>query len=115
MPQASGQRPESDVGVYDDWLAEIQADLHTLRPAKQYNEVLQPEPVPACYQVSQRFARGLLHAGSGGVCYPSVRRPGHVCVACFRPALVYRVRQDVRLELTLTATNERYQPTVCEV
>ena len=107
-PQTTHQRPESDTGMYDDWLAEIQADLHTLKPAKAYSEVLQPEPIPACWQASQQFARGLLLTGSSGLCWPSVRRPGHLCVACFRPALVYRVRRDVRLELTFNATADGY-------
>ncbi len=115
VPQAEQGRPESDVGVYHDWLAEIQADLHTLKPQKMYSEALQPEPVPACWQASQQFARTLLYAGSGGLCYPSVRRPGHPCVACFRPALVYRVRRDARLELQLTATPEGYLAAVREL
>jgi hypothetical protein len=44
------------------------------------------------YSASQRFARGLLGAGSNGVVYRSVRHTGGECLACFRPRLVTNVR-----------------------
>ncbi len=46
---------------------------------------------PDSYAASQAYARELLAAGSDGVLYRSVRRPGGECVACFRPALVLHV------------------------
>jgi hypothetical protein len=39
------------------------------------------------------MAARLLKSGSAGVAYPSVRRPGGTCLACFRPQLVMNVRQ----------------------
>ena len=51
-----------------------------------------PEPVPGCYAAPQALARTLLYHPSNGLIYPSVRRPGHTCVVCFRPALVYSPR-----------------------
>jgi RES domain len=53
---------------------------------------------PDSYAVSQAYARELLAAGSDGVLYRSVRRPGGECVACFRPALVLHVRPDAHFE-----------------
>jgi hypothetical protein len=35
----------------------------------------------------------LLEAGSLGILYPSARRPGGSCIACFRPSLVTNVRK----------------------
>jgi hypothetical protein len=42
---------------------------------------------------SQHLARELLHQGSAGLIYPSVRHRGGTCLACFRPALVVNVRK----------------------
>ncbi len=53
---------------------------------------------PDSYAASQAYARELLAAGSDGVLYRSVRRPGGECVACFRPALVLHVRTDAHFE-----------------
>ena len=53
---------------------------------------------PDSYAASQAYARELLAAGSPGVFYRSVRRPGGECVACFRPALVLRVRPDAHFD-----------------
>ena len=53
---------------------------------------------PNSYAVSQAYARQLLPAGSPGVFYRSVRRPGGECVACFRPPLVHNVRPDAHFE-----------------
>jgi hypothetical protein len=53
---------------------------------------------PDSYAASQAHARELLAAGSAGVLYRSVRRPGGECVACFRPALVLHVRPDAHFE-----------------
>ena len=60
----------------------IDARLHDLRP---------PGAVPAAvmspddYGASQALARRLREAGSPGVAYVSVRRPGGFCVGLFRP------------------------------
>jgi hypothetical protein len=35
----------------------------------------------------------LLDAGALGIVFPSIRRVGGTCIACFRPALVMNVRQ----------------------
>ena len=56
---------------------------------------------PDSYAASQAYARELLAAGSPGVLYRSVRRPGGECVACFRPPLVRNVRQDGHFEYRL--------------
>ncbi len=42
----------------------------------------------------------LLAAGAAGIVYPSVRRGGGTCLACFRPALVANVRQGGSVTVT---------------
>ncbi len=65
---------------------------------------LEAEPVPACYFEGQQLAVRLLQQGKHGMVYPSVRdQPAGVCIACFRPAAVYRPRRGRRYRLTIQA------------
>ncbi len=48
---------------------------------------------PDSYVASQQLAIDLLEAGSPGIIYPSARRPGGTCIACFRPGLVANVHK----------------------
>ncbi len=73
-------------------------------PANPFNRYLLPDPIPACYARPQRLAERLLTRKSNGIVYPSVRHPGGICLAVFRPALVYNVRRGARLELRLQAS-----------
>ena len=111
-PDEPDQVPQSDRATYDDWQADFHADFHVLEPAADYLECLQPEPVPECYQASQALARNLLSKRSNGILYPSVRREGARCLACFRPALVYAPRRDKRYELLLTRKGASFQTSV---
>jgi hypothetical protein len=111
-PGEPGQRPRRDVSLYDHWLADFRADFHVLEPPEEFAECLQPEPVPACYAASQALARRLLHNGSNGLVYPSVRYPRAKCIACFRPALVYNPHRSERLEITFTANEAGYDHSV---
>jgi RES domain len=108
VPDAPSQRPPRDVSTYDDWLADFHADFHVLDPPGRCSEFLRPGPVPGCYAASQALARRLLHKGSNGLVYPSVRYPGSKCIVCFRPALVYNPHRSERLEITLTANKISY-------
>lgn len=103
------QRPDKDVSTYDDWRADFQAKFHVLEPAAEFSECLQPEPVPRCYAASQTLAARLLKEGSSGLVYPSVRRCGFLCLACFRPALVYNPRRASRYEISFRATAAGYE------
>ena len=69
--------------------------------ANPFARYLRPAPIPRCYGRPQRLAERLLSRQSNGIIYPSVRRPGGVCLVVFRPALVYNVRRGARLELRL--------------
>lgn len=80
-------RFEDDVTV-DDYLADISAEFHDIRDG-DFAEILNPES----YVESQALAERLLETGSLGIVYPSVRRDGGTCLACFRPALVMNVRK----------------------
>ena len=62
---------------------------HDLREAAGWTSCLSP----TSYVASQTLAARLLEAGALGVVYPSVRHTGGTCLACFRPALVGRVRR----------------------
>jgi hypothetical protein len=111
-PEEPDQVPQSDSATYDDWQADFHADFHVLEPAANYPECLQPEPVPECYQAPQALARNLLSQQSNGIVYPSVRREGARCLACFRPALVYSPRRDKRYELFLVRKGAGFETSV---
>ena len=105
-----------EVSTVDDYLADIVSPMHDLRgPASPsapspFAAFLEPDPIPACYTASQGLAASLLRERSNGIVFPSVRRAGGTCVACFRPPLVYNVRRASRLELSLTA-GHLFRPT----
>jgi RES domain-containing protein len=54
---------------------------------------------PDSYAASQEFAQRVLAAGGNGIVYRSVRDPAGECLACFRPALVRKVRAGGHYEL----------------
>ena len=94
---------EEDTADYLDYLADFRAEFHDLRdddlrdddlrdsagPEKKYADCLSP----TSYAASQALAAQLLELGSAGIVYPSVRRRGGTCIACFRPVLVTNVRK----------------------
>jgi hypothetical protein len=75
--------------TYDDYLADFSAAFHDIRDDKAFAKCLAPDS----YVASQELAEALLAEGALGVIYPSVRRAGGTCLACFRPALVTHVRK----------------------
>jgi hypothetical protein len=75
--------------TYDDYLADFSAEFHAIRRDRQFADCLAPDS----YVASQGLAQQLLDSGSLGLIYPSVRRKGGMCIACFRPALVMNVRK----------------------
>ena len=79
---------------YVQYLADFSSDFHDLRGQSDFAACLDP----SSYLESQRLAEELLVAGSLGVVYPSVRRAGGTCLACFRPALVGNVRTGATFE-----------------
>ena len=87
---------ESETFLFDDYLADFRADFHDLRGKSRNKEALNPNS----YVQSQALASDLLAAGSAGIVYPSVRRRGGTCIACFRPALVTNVRRSRAVTLT---------------
>jgi hypothetical protein len=70
------------------YLADFSARFHDVRGTDGTAALYDPDD----YSVSQRLARDLLHAGSNGVVYRSVRHAQGQCIACFRPPLVRNVR-----------------------
>lgn len=82
--------------TFDDYTADINAEFHDLRTARGFRACL----APGSYQASQALAADLLAHGALGIVYPSVRRAGGTCLACFRPALVTRVRRARRWRFT---------------
>jgi len=94
-----------DSVTYDDYVADVSASFHDLRRARGFAACLDPRS----YVASQALAEQLLAAGSLGVVYPSVRRRGGTCVACFRPALVSNVRRGATHRFTWTGTS---RPTI---
>jgi RES domain-containing protein len=95
---------EEEVSTFDDYLADFTTQMQDLRaPKPQYGRFLKAGPIPDCYADSQQLAAVLLAQQSNGIIYPSVRKKGGTCVVCFRPTLVYNVRQAARLEFRLLA------------
>ncbi|HSU92694.1 MAG TPA: RES family NAD+ phosphorylase [Gemmatimonadaceae bacterium] len=78
-----------DEVTFDDYLADFSCELHDLRGRDAFAPYLDP----GSYVASQTLAARLLNDGSLGIIYPSVRRAGGTCIACFRPALVMNVRR----------------------
>lgn len=97
---------EREVLQYDEYLADFTGSFHDLRPEStpegmqsQFTSCLDP----ASYIVSQKLAVELMNHASLGVIYPSVRRPGGTCIACFQPSVVSNVRKGSRFLLTWTS------------
>lgn len=87
---------EEETVSYRDYLADFRADFHDLRQAPRFADCLDSDS----YKASQHLAADLLHRGSAGIIYPSVRHKDGTCLACFRPALVANVRQGEKLTFT---------------
>ncbi len=91
----------AEIGVFETriqmrlYLADFNAAFHDIRADLPEHE---PYHDPLSYAASQAFAREMLAAGSNGVFYRCVRRPGGECIACFRPALVANVRTGGHFE-----------------
>ncbi|HXP08915.1 MAG TPA: RES family NAD+ phosphorylase [Acidobacteriaceae bacterium] len=81
---------------YDDYLADFTAPFHDLRGIE--DEALSP----TSYKRSQQLTVELMALGSLGIIYPSVRREGGTCLACFRPSVVANVRKSARYKLIWT-------------
>lgn len=107
---------EEDIADYLDYLADFRAEfhdlrtsdltVHALRGARDYGDVLSP----VSYTASQALAAQLLQIGSAGIVYPSVRRSGGTCLACFRPVLVTSVRKGDTF--TFVFPDSRTPPTI---
>jgi RES domain-containing protein len=92
-----------DSVTYDDYLSDVTGFLHDVRGGDaRWAACLAPDS----YVASQLLAERLLEAGSLGVVYPSVRRAGGTCVACFRPALVAGVRRGPTYRFTWSGAPE---------
>jgi hypothetical protein len=87
---------QEEIFIYVDFLADFRGKFHDIREDRTFVSSLDP----GSYAASQRLARELLEAGSGGVVYPSVRHKAGTCIACFRPALVNNVRKGSRVSIT---------------
>jgi len=90
----------TDSVTYDDYLADFAGPFPDIRAAPAFADCLDP----ASYVAAQALAQQLLQAGKPGIVYPSVRRPGGTCLACFRPSMVQHVRKHLRLRFTWSGT-----------
>jgi hypothetical protein len=94
--------------LYDDWQADFHADFYRLDSTKTYAKYLLPEPVPQCYAAGQELAHSILLKGGNGIIYPSVCFEDGLCIACFRPALVFRPRLTTTYKVQLTANGDKF-------
>jgi RES domain-containing protein len=88
--------------TYDDYLADFTQTFHDLRGID--DEALSP----TSYVRSQELAVELMDLGSMGILYPSVRREGGTCLACFRPSIVANVRKSSQYRLIWTPLLARF-------
>jgi RES domain-containing protein len=86
---------------YDDYLADFTASFHDLRGIE--DDALSP----TSYVRSQQLTVELMEQGSLGIVYPSVRREGGTCLACFRPSIVANVRKSTPYRLIWTPLRAR--------
>ncbi len=93
---------------YADFLADFSGQFHFLDDSER-EQCLQPGPIPQCYGPSQALANSLLYSGSSGIVYPSVRRLGGTCIACFRPALVFHPRRAKFHSIIVAAGDEKVE------
>ena len=96
---------EEDLADYIDYVADFRAEFHYLRELKQHDDYLSPDR----YAASQALAAELLEVGSAGIVYPSVRRKGGTCIACFRPVLVTNVRKGETYTLQFPDANSAFR------
>ena len=87
---------EPDESEYLDYMADFRAEFHDLRRSSEHSKCLSP----SSYAASQALGAQLLELGSSGIVYPSVRRAGGTCIACFRPVLVINVRKGYLYRFT---------------
>jgi RES domain-containing protein len=97
---------EEESADYVDYRADFRAEFHDIQEMKEYADCLSP----SSYAASQALAARLLESGSAGVIYPSVRRSGGTCIACFRPVLVTNVQKGERF--TFVFADSRTPPTI---
>ena len=106
---ASQFEDEGDEQVHGDAFVDEAANAEPARIVESTGEPIQSaetdDPFQDClsgnsYLASQALAEALLDGGSLGLVYPSVRKAGGTCIACFRPSVVANVRKSHRYRLT---------------
>ena len=88
------------VSPYIDYLADFRHEFHDLRKEANVADWLDANT----YSASPALGIKLLTNGSAGIVYPSVRREGGVCIACFRPPLVLNVREGAMIKFSFVDT-----------
>ena len=107
---------QEEIADYLDYLADFRAEFHDLRRndlrANDLRGSIDDADAlsPISYVASQALAAELLQFGSSGIVYPSVRRSGGTCIACFRPVLVSNVRKGDTF--TFVFPDSRTPPTI---
>ena len=86
--------------TYEDYLSDFWGEFHDIWDQDAFAECLDPES----YVASQALAARLLRSDSAGIVYPSVRYPQGTNLVCFRPALVFHVRQGHTCRLVWQGT-----------
>lgn len=89
---ATGEAP-GWTSQFREIVLDVSAPLHDLR-GSGHDDVLAPDD----YSAAQALGARLRGAGSEGVVYPSVRRPGGTCVGLFHPDLARNPVQGRHLD-----------------
>lgn len=91
---ATGEDP-GWTSQFRELVLDVNARLHDLRGG---DPAFEPLFHPEDYGPGQALGHALRAAGSDGLVYPSVRRPGGECAALFYPDLATNVRQGRHLD-----------------
>ena len=77
---------------YDDWQADFHAEFYQIDATRKFAEYSESRSrLQSAMPQGRSLPRSILLKGGNGIVYPSVRfGEGGMCIACFRPALVYR-------------------------
>ncbi len=96
---------------YSELFADFIGPFHDLCDLDAIEPCLDPDPAVG-YPAGQALAGELRAAGSNGLVYPSVRRPGGTCLVAFHPVLIQNIRQGAIWRLEWQGMPE---PTVTKV
>ena len=88
-----------DEFIYQELLAGFIGPFYDAQKLPRDKGILGEEPKTA-YPSGQDYANQIRAKGGNGIIYPSVRRPGGICLVAFRPQVIQNVRPGNRWKIS---------------